>query len=107
MATRKSAKPKSAGAAAITLDAELRIGSVAALHEALRASVETSGGVSVDASAVSVADTAAMQVLYVCSSECRARGIDWNWTGVSDALREASRLLGMDSTLDLPAQPAR
>lgn len=107
MATRKSARSTSGSSASITLEPELRMGSATALRDELSAGIEAGQAVKLDASAVSVADTGALQVLYVFASECRARGVEWSWAGVSDAFHEASRLLGMESALDLPAVPAR
>jgi anti-anti-sigma regulatory factor len=54
-----------------------------------------------DGSAVERIDTAALQVLVAFSRESRNREIDVKWAEVSDSLRAASTLLGLNHELGI------
>jgi len=54
-----------------------------------------------DGSAVERVDTAALQVLVAFSRESRHREIDLKWVEVSDPLRNASTLLGLNHELGI------
>lgn len=54
-----------------------------------------------DGSAVERVDTAALQVLVAFSRETRNREIDLKWAEVSDSLRTASTLLGLNQALGI------
>jgi len=54
-----------------------------------------------DGSAVERVDSAALQVLVAFSRESHKRKIDLEWAEVSDSLRAASTLLGLDRELGI------
>ncbi|MGW8248442.1 MAG: STAS domain-containing protein [Acidiferrobacterales bacterium] len=54
-----------------------------------------------DGSAVERVDTAALQVLVAFSRESHNREIDLRWAEVSDALRTASTMLGLNQELGI------
>jgi anti-anti-sigma regulatory factor len=106
MAARRSTRRRSSKAGPVELASELRMNGADALRGQLLEALESGNTVEIDGAAVSSADAAALQVLYVFAAEARQRELAWSWSGVSAPLREACVLLGIESQLDLPAQPA-
>lgn len=106
MAARRSTRRRDSKTEPVELAAELRMNGAEALRTRLQAALEAGEPVDIDGAAVTTADAAALQVLYVFASEARQRELAWHWSAVSAPLREACVLLGIDTDLALPAQPA-
>lgn len=103
MGSKASAKGKpDKAAASIVLPADCRLAFLDELLPQLRtaASGETAD---LDGGAVDRLDGAAMQLLVAFRRAATAGGCVVSWAGVSDALREATALLGLGDELNLPA----
>ena len=87
----------------LRLSGELEIGSAEELHAALRDHLAGAVDPRIDLSRVSHCDTAALQLL--CSA-CRTARPSLEFTGVSDAVREACVALGLSLTAPLPEEAA-
>lgn len=92
--------------ATVTLSSNCTVKDAAALKRALCAVLETSDTVTLDVCGLERIDTATMQVLcaFVRQRVAAARAV--KWLGVSEVLREAARLLGVQSLLSLPPAEA-
>lgn len=90
----------------VTLGSNCTVKDAVALKEALCAIVATPAAVTLDVRAVERIDTATVQVLCAFVRERLAAALPFNWLGVPQALREASRLLGVQSLLSLPPAEA-
>ncbi len=88
---------------AVTLVANCSIKEVAALRTRLCAVVDASGPVAIDASAVERIDTATLQLLYAFVRDRLNSDREVTWQGVTAALTDAARLLGVRDPLCLPA----
>jgi len=86
----------------IVLDERLSIVRVAELHHSLCESLAAGVPLTVDGSGVQDIDTAVLQLLGSFWRSCSERGISCAWQGVSDALRRAARLIGLEAALHLP-----
>jgi len=90
-------------ASTVTLAANCSLRDAVSLKNFLGAVVETSDRVVLDAASVERVDTATMQLLCAFVRERAANNRSVAWHGVSTALSEAARLLGVQSLLGLPA----
>ncbi len=81
----------------IELPERLTIAEASALRDRLEATVVPGAGVGIDASKVTEVDTAGLQLLL---SVARTEG-PIAWAGVSDAVRGAAQLIGLDGPLGL------
>ena len=90
----------------VTLGSNCTVKDAAALKLALCAVVETPGAVTLDVGGLERIDTATVQVLcaFVVQRVATARAV--KWLGVSEVLREATRLLGVQPLLLLPPAEA-
>ncbi len=88
--------------APILLDARSTIVQAAALHGTLAALLARAEPIVVDGSQVEEIDTAILQLLTSLWRTSLQRGIACTWNGVSDVLRQAAVLIGVDETLRLP-----
>jgi ABC-type transporter Mla MlaB component len=90
----------------VTLGSNCTVKDAAALKLALCAVVETPGAVTLDVGSLERIDTATVQVLcaFVLQRVATARAV--KWLGVSEVLREAARLLGVQPLLSLPPAEA-
>jgi anti-anti-sigma regulatory factor len=86
----------------IVLDERLSIVKVAALHRTWCEHLAAGEPLAVDGSRVQDVDTAVLQLLCSAWRSCGERGISCVWQGVSDALRHAARLIGVEAALHLP-----
>lgn len=103
MGIKASAKGKSNPAAAsVALPADCRLAALDVLAPQLREAAHGSAA-ALDGAAVEKVDGAAMQLLVAFRRAAAAAGCAVSWTGVSDVLREATSLLGLDDELNLPA----
>lgn len=100
-ARNRNARTESADAHVVTLDAALRIGSVAALYAQLRDAIEGAAQVILDAARVESTDTASLQLLYAFVREGRERGIEVNWRAPAKPLCRDARLLGLSVEMGL------
>ncbi|GEM_PF-2603788 len=102
-ARRRSARtPAAGGVPIVDLPAALVIRDVAAVAEALLASL-AAGALVVNASAVDSVDTAGLQLLVAAERSARERGIAARWLGPSEPLVRAARALGVDHALSFGA----
>ena len=86
---------------ALILQAECTLAESAGLKSALCALLANAEPVTLDAAAVERIDTATLQLLAAFVRDRRLAGGAIEWRSVSAAVREAARLLGMDSMLSL------
>lgn len=104
--TNADAMPSVAGEPVVTLGSNCTVKDAVALKQALCAIVATPAAVTLDVRAVERIDTATVQVLCAFVRERLAAALPFNWLGVPQALRDASRLLGVQSLLSLPPAEA-
>lgn len=92
----------------VKLTSALRLNACAQLQQELmtRIDMPNASPIELDGSDVDSTDAAALQLLVVFARECERRDIAWSWSNTSDALRQGSTLLGLDSFLAMPASPA-
>jgi len=90
----------------ITCPPELDITQAERLHEAFRQLLDTAVSdqpIFIDASRVTRADGAGLQLLCALFSAAEQRGIALSWAGASPAIGEAARLLGVEGHLQIPS----
>lgn len=97
-----AAPPQAAAPAVTSIGGVLSIRTAGRLAEDLRLALQ-SGAVRVDASGVEQVDTAGMQLLVATVATADTLGVPFEWIGVSAALRDAARHLGLGDTLRLLA----
>lgn len=90
----------------VTFGSNCTIKDAAALKQALCAVVEMPSAVTLDVRGLERIDTAAVQVLCAFVRQRVAAAHAVKWQGMSEALREAARLLGVQSLLSLPPAEA-
>ncbi len=84
---------------ALILQAECTLAESSSLKSALCALLPNTATVTLDAAAVERIDTATLQMLAAFVRDRRLAGGAIEWRSASTALRDAARLLGMDSML--------
>lgn len=84
------------------LDGNLDIVTVRDLYGRLQSALDCPGALVIDAAQVNRVDGAAIQVLVAFFSAAKRNGRCCIWSAVSDPLREAVRLTGLESALSLP-----
>lgn len=92
-----------AAATVVALPSELHIAEVAAFRAALDNVLRQSQAVRLDAAALTVIDTAGLQLLLAFRRAAAARGLACTFGARSEALREAARLAGLAPDLGLDA----
>jgi anti-anti-sigma regulatory factor len=94
--------PAATSSGPLRLDSDLRIRNIADASARLGAAL---GGahLALDAADVVQIDTAGLQLLVATVATARRNGVACEWTGVSPCLRDASRMLGLEEALGLPA----
>jgi ABC-type transporter Mla MlaB component len=90
----------------VVLTSSCALKDAAALKQALCQHLQTDVAVSIDAGSVERIDTSTMQLLCAFVRDRTARQAKVEWVGASRALREAARLLGVESMLALPGTEA-
>ena len=95
----QAAAPQAADAGVVTLDSNVTIAGVRALHERLQALLEQQTPISLDASSVERADAAALQLFCSLFRTAEVQEVACQWSGVSDAMRQAAQLCGMEQAL--------
>jgi anti-anti-sigma regulatory factor len=75
---------------------------VGAIREKLGQALDNAKTILLDGAEVRVAHTAGLQLLLSFMQTARNRGVRVEWQAPSPALRDASRQLGMDSSLQFP-----
>jgi ABC-type transporter Mla MlaB component len=104
-ASPSAANPPAAAAASVAvtrLAGALSIRSVGQTIGELRGALG-SGTLRLDAGAVEQVDTAGLQLLVSALATASARGMAFEWVGVSATLRDAAAFLGLTDALRLPA----
>lgn len=109
MTNAKTRRKKAPAPAPLILKGELRLNGCTDLKVQLDEALQGAGDapLQIEAGEVGSVDAAALQLLAVLAQACRRRDLQWQWQGVSDALRQGSRLLGLDDILAMPAMPAK
>ncbi|HTV95023.1 MAG TPA: STAS domain-containing protein [Steroidobacteraceae bacterium] len=92
--------PRAARIRTIVLQRRLSIAQSAELHGILCGSLAEGAPLRVDASQVEEIDTAILQLLASLWRTCAERGVECRWQGISDPVRRAAALIGMDATLE-------
>jgi anti-anti-sigma regulatory factor len=93
----------SAKARAVKLDADLRVGSAAAVFQALReAARKPEKSVTLDGSEVEKVDAAGLQALLAGRQALAQAGKKVTWNATSAQLCAAAILLGLNENLELP-----
>lgn len=86
----------------VPLGEALVIGTAAELHAQLGEALASSDPVVLDATAVTRLDTSGLQLLQAFVEARDANDGPWQWANVSEALRTAAALLGLQPMLKLP-----
>ena len=86
----------------VQLPEDCRMAALPTLRDALMAALEHPS-CTLDASATTRVDTAAVQLLAAFRRAAHASGRQVSWQGVGEPLRDAVALLGLEQTLELPA----
>lgn len=87
--------------APVTLPADLRIGSAAALHAEILAS-SARGEVVLDAGLVAKMDAAGVQAVLAALIQISHAGASWRWHNPSATFTQGVTVLGLGNTLRLP-----
>ncbi|MFN3200208.1 MAG: lipid asymmetry maintenance protein MlaB [Bradymonadia bacterium] len=84
-----------------------------AIHDQLREALGDDRLVILDGQRISHIDAAILQLLVTFAQDARGHQCRWHWRDPSEALREASRLLGLSTALgvdqvhaDAPTDPS-
>ncbi len=86
---------------------ECTIAGAESLKADLASLLESPAAVRIDASSVRRIDTAGLQVLTAFVRERSSRGGAVEWLGVTPALSEGARILGLSTMLNLPAEASQ
>jgi anti-anti-sigma regulatory factor len=86
----------------IQLEAKMTIVQAAVLHRTLAERLAQAEPIVLDASRVEEIDTAILQLLTNLWRTCGQRSIVCTWHGVSDTMRRAAVLIGVDAILCFP-----
>jgi len=87
----------------IVLNAIITIAEAAALKDQLLAHINRKGEVTIDGAHVESVDTAGLQVLLAFVRTLQGHGAVIRWTGISSALLNTARLLGLEQQIGLQA----
>lgn len=98
------ASPQAVEAGVVTLDSNVTIASARVLHEQLQTLLEQQTPISLDASGVERADAAALQLFCSLFRTAELQQLSCQWSGISDAMRQAALLCGLEQALAMPAQ---
>jgi len=112
MPQRRVAKPKPGSkgktktAGAIVLAAHCGLPQVEGLKADLKRALARTASVTLDASAVTRIDTAALQLLavFVCERQAKSRGVAWR--GIPTCVEAAARQVGLGAALGLDSVKA-
>lgn len=85
----------------IELSSVQAISQVAEQHKQWMEILNSESVIKIDASQVTSIDAASLQLIYALWKEANKLDIDISWQGHSDALLDAARLLGLESSLQL------
>ena len=88
----------------VSLPATCTLREAADLKGALLRWIDTPDPVQLDVTALQRIDTAAVQVLCAFARDRQHRSLPSSWDGQAEALKEASRLLGVATLLGLPQE---
>lgn len=97
----EAAPAPGAAQSVLRLEASLVIGDVGEFYQACHRALENAGPLTIDGSAIEVIDGAGLQLLAACVKEAVGQGREVCWQAASDALRRASRVMGVDQPLGL------
>ena len=86
----------------INLEGAVNIAKVESLHHEMEEAFKLALPTIIHASDVSRADTAALQLLVVFIKSMHQAKVKISWSGVSDELVAAAKLLGLEEVLNLP-----
>lgn len=89
----------------IVLQGVLDISTARQLQSELSEALARGVPLALDAAQVERADTSILQLLGSFVRAAAACGVRWEWTEVSNAMRRAACLTGMDAALALPSDP--
>ena len=87
--------------AVINLEGVVNIAKVEALHHEMESLLEHASPTTINASEVSRADTAALQLIASFFKSMSAAGAAVSWGDVSEELSAAAKLAGLDQVLEL------
>lgn len=87
----------------INCDQVVDISVVNELHDHLKQAIANKQNVEIDAGEVERVDAAVLQLFYSFIEHSKMADISVEWKRVSDAFRKACELLGLSTSLDLPA----
>ncbi len=85
----------------IELSSVQAISKIAEQHKQWMEILNLESAIKIDASQVTSIDAASLQLIYALWREANKLDIEISWQGPSDALLDAARLLGMESSLQL------
>jgi anti-anti-sigma regulatory factor len=86
---------------ATALAPELTIREAGELQQRLLALLDGGGAVRLDASGVTLIDTAGLQLLAALATGLRVEGRELQWAKVSDTLRDAAQRTGLSQPLGI------
>ncbi|MFQ5655542.1 MAG: lipid asymmetry maintenance protein MlaB [Planctomycetota bacterium] len=93
------------GASRIPLGDSIDIAGARQLQETLLEALDSHAPITIDASAVGWADTAALQLLCAFLHDAPAAGVEVRWHAPSEPFRRAVRLLDLAQALRLKEEP--
>jgi ABC-type transporter Mla MlaB component len=91
----------------ILLDERMGLAQARKFHPLFAAALLRGGAISIDGSRVQQIDGSSLQLLVSLWRTATDQGMACGWSGASDWLRHAARLIGVAEALQLPEQPLR
>lgn len=88
----------------VELPANLTIAGVEKLHQELETVAQQDKAVVIDASQVTKADTAGVQLICALVLDLAKHNLAFSWGGISEAFQRAVHLLGLESKMGLGEQ---
>jgi len=86
----------------VNCESQVDIGIVVELHEYLKQALSEGQALEIDASQVERIDTSVLQLFHAYIREAGRQGLAVSWSGASEAVHAAARLLGLQQALRLP-----
>ncbi len=87
----------------LSCEASVDISIVVELHAYLKQALQERQAVEIDASGVERIDASVLQLIYGYLRAANEQGLQVSWSGASDAVYAAAKLLGIEKDLQLPS----
>lgn len=86
----------------VNCESQVDIGIVVELHDYLKQALQEQQALEIDASQVERIDASVLQLIHGYIREAGRQNLPVSWSGASEAVHAAARLLGLEQALQLP-----